>query len=129
MEEVDQKFITLLSYCDGTKTIGEVINQFSQNNPDVNDEVKSMIEVASWKKIISLHSKPKYTPIKYTGSSEYYVPVHIYIEATAKCNFFCCHCYREAGERRSEILDFKILKSFLPRLSQLGLKAVEITGA
>lgn len=129
MEEVDQKFVTLLSHCDGTKTVGEVIRQFSQNNPDVyDDEVKSMIELALWKKIISLHSKPKYTPVKYTGSSEYYVPVHIYIEVTAKCNFYCSHCYREAGQQRSEFLDFKILKSFLPRLSQLGLKAVEITG-
>lgn len=133
LEEVNGSFIEIISLCNGTRTVEEIIETvckktLNKDREAIISEVQSVLELAYWRDVICFQDKPKHTPVFIYGNKNYYVPVHMCIEVTTRCNFRCKHCYRESGPLREEELDYKRLKSILPKLAQEGLRVVEITG-
>ncbi|MBU4501214.1 MAG: radical SAM protein [Nanoarchaeota archaeon] len=132
LEPVDEFQAELLSKCDGTVTVSDVINKLCKekgvSKEKTTQNVCSYLENALWKEVITMSDTAQPSKITITGSKKFYIPVHMAIEVTTKCNLKCKHCYRESGPWEDKILN---IKSFLPILSKLhscGLRIVEITG-
>lgn len=64
-----------------------------------------------------------------TGIQGKYYPKALTIEMTNKCNFYCSHCYKEAGGKNKQFLPADILKSiysdFAGKISTLNLTGGE----
>jgi radical SAM protein with 4Fe4S-binding SPASM domain len=132
LEPVDEFQAELLSKCDGTVTVNDIVNKLCKgkgaSKEEISQSVCSYIENALWKEVITMFDAAQSSQITITGSKKFYIPVHMAIEATTKCNLKCKHCYRESGPWEDKTLN---IKSFLPILSKLhsyGLRVVEITG-
>lgn len=94
---------------------------------DKKEEIDQFIKEAVRRGIIELQKTPLPCEIKITGSEKFYVPIHISLELTSKCNLNCIYCYNEFLSYNEE-MDYKILIERLEEWIDLGLIGVELTG-
>lgn len=133
LERVDALGRDTLLLCNGRNSVTEIIEQlcieYSLEKKEITERVKNTLEFATWKKFIIMDEEPSMLcQSKVTGTKEFYVPMHMHIEVTDKCNFRCIHCYRDCGPQESHFIDCDKLERALTYLNDKGLRIVEITG-
>jgi len=130
LDEVDNEFVQIMKLCDGTRSVNDIIKQASSNKNFslTENKVKSVIELAEWRRVIDMLDSPQFREVQLQGSKDWYAPLHIYLEITNHCNLRCKHCYRNAGPGRQDYLDLNVVEKTLTNLVSMGLRAVEITG-
>lgn len=72
--------------------------------------------------------EPSASPVRITGSVEYYIPTNLMIELTTCCNLQCGHCYCDSNPYRKETIPTDDLLKVLDILHRNGLHSVELTG-
>jgi radical SAM protein with 4Fe4S-binding SPASM domain len=130
LDEVNEEFIRVIRLCDGTRTLSDLFDKISsdQNYNISKEQVQSIIELAEWRRVIDIMNAPEKRSITVQGSTKWYVPLHMFLEITDHCNFYCRHCYRESSPALKRYLRLEIIDSFLKTLVKIGLRSVEITG-
>lgn len=106
----------------------KVLGTYNQPFGTKQASVYSFMKDAIKKGICSLSSTPQFTPVKQTGSEEYYYPVHFSLEVTAKCNLRCIHCYGAFENNREDEWPEDKLIDLIDTLSENGACVVELTG-
>lgn len=133
LEKVDVFNADFLLLCDGTRNIDDITDVLSKkhNLPmvEVEQRVRDSLEFAQWKSLLIMDKEPYMLGnYRVTGSTEFFVPMHMHVEVTDMCNFQCVHCYRESGPRSCEVIDSGKLEDVLGKLCSMGLRIVELTG-
>lgn len=127
----------ILCYCDGTRTVREVLAQVvadsgsTQNESEASEFVNcciTFIEQAVQYGVLELQQEPLVSDIKITGSSHYFVPQHMSVELVEHCNLRCGYCYRNALPAKGPYIPGEQLIQILKDVVQLGLKSIELTG-
>jgi radical SAM protein with 4Fe4S-binding SPASM domain len=123
----------ILQRCDGTITVAEIAEQLLHMRKDYDREqiLESVLLflTEAWQKgIVQVQSSPARNAVNCTGSTEYYIPLHMAVELTLNCNLRCIYCYRDAGPAHAERLPTDQLLSILQELSCAGVRGVELTG-
>lgn len=131
--QVNRTAREVLQQCDGTKTVGEIIKQLMQGQPDgeydvVVEGVLKFAEEALRQQVVTVHQSPVNRQVHITGSAEYYMPQHISVELTSNCNLRCVYCYRDAGPEGAAHLPTQQLLLILEALARHGVRIVELTG-
>ena len=113
---------------DGTKTLNEIVKglYFVKDKEDLENFLKFIEEAASYGDIV-LSERPVKIHLKVTGDRNYYIPPHIMVELTYRCNLSCSHCY--AGYYRNSVeIGPKKWIGKLRMMKELGVRYVEFTG-
>lgn len=130
---VNRSATEILYHCDGSNSLGEIIEKVAQQEgeepSEIAEMVRSFIEKAADEGDLILLGAPRHEPLKITGSWDYWVPVHINLELTHRCNLRCRHCYVDAGPDAggNELPTDELLRS-LGMLALHGSRTIEITG-
>lgn len=130
--DVNRTGMLILSRCDGTVTIRDLIENFAREMPGevehITKGIPAFVTEASHKGLIRLLEIPTTIPIRVTGHTQYYYPIHVMIELTQSCNLFCKHCYRDSGPQHFPRLPTQRLLNILDQIAHNGGRVVELTG-
>ncbi len=63
-----------------------------------------------------------------TGSFDTFAPLHMSVEITDTCNFFCDHCYVSASPWKHARGDYQTTVQMMSAMWDNGVKVIEITG-
>ncbi len=124
----------IIKEIDGTSTINDIVNKFSNRYNDNPNKVRDIIInfIIELKKLynvpIELSSKSNFSPIIISGSSEYVLPMHVALELTYRCNLMCKHCYVNSDIKRTETMPLNMAKKVLKELNKIGVVSIELTG-
>lgn len=133
LERVDTLGRDVLALCNGKNSIEDIIQEMNKHynleEKELTEKVENILEFAKWKKFVVMDAEPSLScRSQITGTKEFYVPMHMHIEVTDKCNFECIHCYRDCGPKEEHFVDCDKLEKALSYLNDKGLRIVEITG-
>jgi radical SAM protein with 4Fe4S-binding SPASM domain len=123
---------SILRHCDGTLGIRDLLCAVARHfdgTPEV--MLEQMVEFLRWgceSGVLDVHPKPQDKEVCICGSQEFFVPMHLMVELTDKCNLSCRHCYRNSSSSQGEILPLNLLLRILNEFAELGLKTIELTG-
>lgn len=124
---LDPEQADFLKLCDGKHRLKEIIPKtWSEDYGDIMFLVliSQMLDTG---RLLLRDEATLYSP-RLTGSRSAYIPPHMTIELTAGCNLKCRHCYRESDSTRNQYMPTGDLLNILQRLSDAGLRSVELTG-
>lgn len=124
--------ILILSLCDGTHTVSEIIeivsNYYKVSKVKIQKDIAEFIQ----KEIVSGNVR------EFTNSTKVYVdkrgyeniilPYQMTFELTNDCQLRCKHCYNEAGMKREGELNFKKIIDIMRQFKALGGTSVLFTG-
>lgn len=113
---------------DGTKRLHEIIKglYFIKDQEDLNNLLEFIKKAKSFG-YITLSENPTKVHTRITGDREHYIPTHIMVELTYKCNLLCKHCYTKYYKTCAEIGPRKWIEK-LKIMKELGVRYVEFTG-
>ena len=128
---VNNAAVDLFLLADGTRRARDAIEESgilrrTAGEKDLNG-ILDFLRTAEIKGDIRLHSFPLKTYNRITGSRDYYLPVHLMVELTYRCNLVCRHCY-VGGLGSDGELDADDVISYLREFSRRGVRVVELTG-
>lgn len=138
MEVINLDAFEVMKLCDGTRSVEELLNELLTrrranlvSGSAYADAVVEFLRESQNRghiKFAAAHRR-KSGDIKITGSTDVFVPIHISLELTRRCNLRCsyCYCFANPWEPQAELpgsLIIKILSSWV----QCGLRAIELTG-
>ncbi|MBZ5555503.1 MAG: radical SAM protein [Acidobacteriia bacterium] len=120
----------ILSLCTGRNSTDEIVRAIypAESIEIGRKQVRSFLIKAKKSKFIKFHRNgAEAATARFTGSFDYYIPYHISVELTARCNLRCLYCYNEF-QGVTDSLSFEQLKSILLEWNRLGLMSLELTG-
>lgn len=120
----------LLLLCDGTQTVHEISHKLTEKHGVTFERVCAIIDLFLWQNVIEFKTTKGLSSFEFTvtGDLSGYLPMHLVIELTSKCNFRCSHCYRESEPDKGDILPLSIIRQSITYLVQRGCGIIEITG-
>jgi len=125
--KINEDGFKILSLMDGITPLEAIVSDLSKDNKDT-EKIKNFISALNEKDVVLFRN----TPMKGKNDIENhfnlgkFIPVHVTIELTDKCNLHCEYCYRESGPERGFYL--KHPKEVLFKLHSDGIKIVELSG-
>jgi len=136
LKQTDDFTIEVLRMCNGTLSVRDIVKRLRRKYPKRNsEEILSILEWAEWLGVVHLFPTADVVPIAFrghitlSGSRKFYAPLHMHVEVTTACNFWCKHCYREAGPGvKGFAINVPKLKRALTALKAKGLNVIELTG-
>jgi len=128
---VNNAAVDLFLLADGTRRVKDVIEgsgilQRISGKGDLKG-VLDFLRTAEIKGDIRLYPFPLKTYNRITGSREHYLPIHLMVELTYRCNLACKHCYVGGLRAEGELSADEII-SYLVEFSKKGVRVVELTG-
>lgn len=138
MEVINLDAFEVMKLCDGTRSVAELLNELRVRRRAnvVSDSVYSesvlkFLQEAEKRGHIefgmSSRSKPEH--IKVTGSTEVFLPIHISLELTRRCNLSCSYCYSFENPCEPEAeLPGSLIIEILASWVECGLRGIELTG-
>ena len=132
-KSVNRSASEILYHCDGSNPIEGIIEKGAsledEEPSEIAEMVRSFIEKAAGEGDLILLDSPSHEPLKITGSWDYWVPDHLNLELTHRCNLKCKHCYIDAGPNAggNELPTDQLLK-LLKMLASHGSRTIELTG-
>jgi MoaA/NifB/PqqE/SkfB family radical SAM enzyme len=134
MHVINMAGYDLLNLCDGTRTTAEV-SQSAVKHLGSGREAARILEEFFDSALAAGHleilTRPAETRRKarITGSRGFFVPMHISLELTRRCNLSCSHCYVRAGHTRyGHEMDTGRLLEVIEEWADIGLRGMELTG-
>lgn len=122
----------LLLFCDGTKTVKEVVEEISKNYEEPQEKVEKKvvksIEFLEDLDFLDLVDNPSYAPVVIRDADLKWPLDVAYLEVTNTCNLRCIHCYKTAGSPLPEELTTEDWFSIIDQLKALGVFDIAITG-
>lgn len=120
----------LLLLCDGTQTLGEIVLILQGEHKVPLERICALADIFHWQDVIDLKvvKERDKLGISVRGDVSRYIPMHLAIELTSKCNFRCSHCYRESGPDQVDMLPLGIVGQAITDLAQRGCEIIEVTG-
>lgn len=138
MDVINHDAFKILSLCDGSLTETEILEKLSRGagsgSPPISESLQKFtdfLEEAKRRDHIVFLTKREWNPTKpvVTGSTDFFIPFHISVELTRKCNLTCSYCYASANPANAdEELSGSQLIEILSEWIAHGLKGIEITG-
>lgn len=123
---------TILEYCTGVYTVKEIVHileeKFEATPPDLLSEVTSFLDNIHQKGYLHFYSTPVAMQGLLQGTTEYFIPFQVLLEATTGCNLNCGHCLLSAGEPLSDELSAAQFIPILERFFDIGVKRLELSG-
>lgn len=116
-----------LAQCDGVHSVQDLIPS-SWDDDSTETEFVLFVGHLLGNRIIKVVNDPTPTEVRITGSTSAYVPPHISLELTERCNLHCWHCYRDSSSRKHRGVAVETLLGMLRRLVDNGLRSIELTG-
>ena len=115
--------ITIL--CDGTRTLDEVLNDFSMQFNVPSEEAEAIVtefisSLEENRQLVWRSSKVRKVAVP--------PPNYIILEITNKCNLKCIHCSVRANERKNKELTTQEWKNLITALAKMGVEAVGLSG-
>ncbi|WP_242822935.1 radical SAM protein [Clostridium sp. SY8519] len=104
----------------------EQINEHEMTKDDIDDELKSVIDVFIKNEIIvqkNFHERHDIEDLKCQT-----VPSFAWIEITTKCNLKCKHCYNDSHPQRDESMSLQNFRTVVDKLKNLGITRIQIIG-
>ncbi|MFA4947149.1 MAG: radical SAM protein [Candidatus Krumholzibacteriia bacterium] len=120
----------LLSSSNGQTTLREVAQMVYPGSHDAKQKeiISTFFKDAIGKGHIELlGEKSASASIQKTGSFDYYVPIHISVELSSRCNLRCPYCYNEFSKNETELEASEVI-SLLDEWQTHGLLGAELTG-
>ena len=113
---------------DGTKTLNEIVEglYFVKDQEDLENFLKFIEKAVSYGDIV-LSERPVKVHLKVTGDINHYIPTHVMVELTYRCNLSCSHCYARYYRNNIELGPKKWVEK-LRMMKELGVRYVEFTG-
>jgi len=130
---INQAAVRVLEHCDGTRAIAEIANLvFGDHSEEINGgPIHDFFAEAERKGHVVLSDQPAAIAGGFlVGREDCYVPLHISVELTARCNLKCTYCYNDFDEHESgepELTTPELL-GVLEEWNGLGLSGIELTG-
>ena len=138
MEVINLDAFEVLSLCDGTRSQTDILRQLGLSTRRTGSEESSrasavlgFLERASERRHIDILSGPEEYSKKpvVTGGTDLFIPFHISLEITRRCNLSCSYCYAAADPRADENeLSGSHIIDMLSEWLKHGLRGIEITG-
>lgn len=127
---VNQDAARLLAACDGTRSVRDVLIAFDvgYNEPEVINVCGFLAEAFRRGDIQFSDSPLAVEKPRVTGSTEFYVPIHISVEVSSRCNLACPYCYNEYNKDDELDMNLEEISTILDTWYDLGLSSLEITG-
>ncbi len=120
----------LLSLCDGSLRIADLPKALGISaDPETVARLCGFLDEAQGRGEIVLTdcaTTPRNPRV--TGSSEFYVPIHITVEVSSRCNLACSYCYNDFEDSRQPDMSVEELSRILDEWADLGLGSVEVSG-
>lgn len=132
--EVSRLQKDIIELCSGERRIKDLAQIIAQryciNFETALKTIVNTLDIFLKKGIMEISSELAPHGVIVRGSEKYFIPLHLCLEITTRCNVGCIYCYREAGKGEEKNMDIDINKLFpkLDKLASLGLTTVEITG-
>ncbi len=124
--------IKILSLCDGTNTIEQIIrriaNYYDVSEEVIKDDVESFVKSKMELGIIKASFYLEKHSIDLRGREEIMLPYQLSVETTKKCQLKCKHCYDNAGCEREDELEVAEIIDVLEQYRKLGGVSVMLTG-
>jgi radical SAM protein with 4Fe4S-binding SPASM domain len=121
-----------LSLCDGTRSHRQIHDSlFSQGSSFIAEMFSEEILLdAERAGLLTVHDRamPAAKPIKVTGTTAGYHPLHISYELSEGCNFRCDHCYVSSGPELKGRLPLERVTAMFDTFADRGVRLIEITG-
>ena len=102
--------LALIKMCDGSKTIGEIVQNLSVQQETVRNELYDKICLLLERGVLVKRSLPFQAAFQLHGVKGMYFPREIAIELTNSCNYRCPFCYKSAESEGAYISD-EIIRS------------------
>ncbi len=120
--------VNFLKGCDGTHQLIDIMPaEWTEDFEDIKFMTFIAQLISRGFLFLSHEDLPSSAP-RVTGSTTAFIPPHLNIELTWGCNLRCFHCYRDSTVVKQGYMPVESLLSLLERLSQAGLRSVELTG-
>jgi len=125
---VDREGKDIVALCDGSRTYEDVLKGVLPDPPrsTFHQRALSFIKAATQKGHIEWTRQKSDSCTIPTGSPDFYVPLHLSLELTGRCNLSCIYCYTDFS-RNPTHLDVGLLLEVLSEWHDLGLVGIEIT--
>jgi len=124
--------IMMLSLCDGTHRISDIIDYVAQkyniNEKIVKRDAKTFFEVKIKQNIVELTDKCVQKNVDFRGREDVILPYQLSIETTNQCQLKCKHCYNDSRIQRDNELTTDELINILEQYKRLGGISVMLTG-
>lgn len=131
--EINNSSAEILLQFDGTKSLEDIIAQFSKryNEPYqiIENKIKNFLEVITCQykfKLIQTDNISKHSIAIKKFNNLY--PSVVSVELTSNCNLLCKHCYGSFGECKRIEIPKEELKPLFDKLAHAGVLTVELTG-
>lgn len=130
MDIINDAASRLLSLCDGSLSIADAVKRIYPE-AKVQEVIKPVVDFflnAQRKGHLEiLEKQSKTSEMVITGSFDFYVPFHISVELTSRCNLHCSYCYNQFLVNEHELTAHEFIE-ILAEWKRLGLMGVELTG-
>lgn len=124
--------IFMLSLCDGTHTMNEIVDyvakKYNVKNEIVKRDAKTFFEKKIKENIVEYMDECKESVIDYRGREDIILPYQLSVETTNVCQLKCKHCYNKSGNKRENELSTDELINILDQYKKLGGISVMLTG-
>ncbi len=120
----------LLLLCDGTHSVEEIGQILEGEYKAPFERICALVDLLHWQDIIELKATKEKDrlEISISGDVSRYIPMHLAIELTSRCNFRCTHCYRGSGPEKDDILPLGVVRQAITDLTERGCGVIEVTG-
>lgn len=124
--------IFMLSLCDGTHTMNEIVDyvakKYNVKNEIVKRDAKTFFEKKIKENIVEYTDECRERVIDYRGREDIILPYQLSVETTNLCQLKCKHCYNKSGNKRENELSTDELINILDQYKKLGGISVMLTG-
>jgi radical SAM protein with 4Fe4S-binding SPASM domain len=117
-----------MAKCDGKKSHQEICSALNLPFAFLGDRIAEYLEDGVGAISMSETPDPCAPGLHLTGSFDSYAPLHMSVEITDTCNFFCDHCYVSASPWKHARGDYQTTVDLMTTMWNHGVKVVEITG-
>ncbi len=123
----------ILRLCTGANSLEGMIEAASKQynkieHHNIKAEIVDFLTESESHQFITVLDSPEETPLRITGSPDFYLPIHFMVEITDFCNLRCRHCYRGSSPDCVNFFPADSLKRIFQQMRDNGVQSVEITG-
>ncbi|MDR2544925.1 MAG: radical SAM protein [Methanobrevibacter sp.] len=121
--------VNIFTKCDGLNSIDmisqDLSSEYGENFEDIKNIVSSFILNTNYFEILD---EPEFRKVELTGFEDLQVPLHLLVELTDYCNYYCKHCFNDSSSNKNTFIDADKLLSFLNEISEMGVHTIDLSG-